>query len=235
MAALGVALPCGAVEEGDGCAEGGKGGDPRERRAPTGQQPPAFSSSSLYETLSLPTVASLTPGVRIRGNTNNDRLLSESLVLRGARDARSGAAAPLERAAACLDAALLAERRRLSPSSGAWLQQRCVVSAPLAVPLPFPGLFAGRVTRDGCVSLAAGGGGGGGGGAGHHVASAPVLSRLAASAAFSGKLEAMAAALRPSGGGVGTLAAAWGYDKAELGEMSERLTRMGGGGGDGDD
>jgi type II secretory pathway pseudopilin PulG len=243
MAALGVALPCGAVEENGGV----EGGDPRERRAPTGQRP-AFSSS-LYETLSLPTVASLTPGVRIGGtdNGNDPRLLSESLVLRGARDARSGAAAPLASAAACLDAALLAERRRLfSPSagssSGAWLQQRCVVAAPLAVPLPFPGLFAGRVTRDGCVSLAAGGGGGGGGGAvaggggaGHHVATAPVLSRLAASAAFSGKLEAMAAALRPSSG-VGVLAAAWGYDKAELGEMSERLVRMGGGGGgDGDD
>jgi len=177
-------------------------------------------------------------------SSGGGRLLAESVVLRGSRDAATGRPSSLADAAAALDAALVAERRRAPAGArggggvsgggadSAWLQQRCVAAPPVAVPLPFPGFFSGRVTRDGCVR--AGGGAGGGGGWGHHVASAPAMTRLAASGAFSARLAAHGAALRSAarGGGLGTVAAAWGYDGSELGELGERLARMAGGGED---
>jgi hypothetical protein len=241
MAALGLALPALAVCSSPSSLRGVPGADdPRVQR----QQQHELDRSLLYESMALPAVASLTPGVRIGAraaasgadnSSSGGPLLSESVVLRGARDASTGKPAGLATASAALDEALLSERRRRQKAAGGgggsggggiWLQQRCVAAPPLAVPLPFPGLFSARVTRDGCVSRGGPSGGGGGGG-GHHVAAAPALTRLAASPAFSGRLAAMARGLRASApGGLGTVAATWGYDRAELAELSERLTRM---------
>jgi hypothetical protein len=257
MAALGLALPALAVSSSASAGDAARRDDPRLQQQ---QQALSSSSSSLYESMALPAVASLTPGVRIgarataasnggaSSSSGGGRLLAESIVLRGARDASTGRAAALSSASAALDEALLAERQQQQQQqqrasgggggggSGIWLQQRCVAAPPLAVPLPFPGLFSARVTRDGCVSRASAVGAGGAPlrGGGHHVAAAPAMTRLAASPAFAGRLSAMSRALRASApGGLGTVAASWGYDRAELAELAERLARMGGGGGGG--
>jgi hypothetical protein len=172
--------------------------------------------------------------------------LAESVVLRGARTA-AGAPARAPEAAAALDAALRAEPPR-----------RCVVhrataAAPLAVPLPFPGLFLPPVgpqgdvvatwsptagaSSGGVAALAAGEGEAPPGAAptaaasgrdGRHVASCPVLTRVSATSEFAPWLQARAAGLRHGVGGVAgrALAEGWGYGRGELAEVEERLAGM---------
>ena len=174
--------------------------------------------------------------------------VAESIVLRGARTPALGGsggdgggsggsgssdsrACSVDEAAAALDGALLAEPRRRC------IVHRCVSPAALAVPLPFPGLFGPGLDRSGGVvagwsperqraaALAAGAGGDG-----RHVASCPVLARVAASRDFEPWLAARAAGLRraASSGAGRALAEAWGYGAGDLAEAEERLRALAG-------
>jgi hypothetical protein len=214
---------------GGGEASGGGGGEGGGGGGGSGG-----AGSHGYPLSTLENVGVLTPGSPALA-MDPAKSLAESIVLRGARAAGGGAAAPAA-AAAALDAALRSEPPR-----------RCVVhraaaAAPLAVPLPFPGLFGPAVGRDGDVvaewspaastSGAALGPAAGGRAArgGRHVASCPALTRVTATSEFQPWLRARAEGLRRGAGSVAGrgLAEGWGYGRGELGEVQERLAALAG-------
>jgi hypothetical protein len=170
--------------------------------------------------------------------------LAESIVLRGALldgPGPGGAAngggggdegggeqgASVAAAAAALDEALRREPPRRC------VVHRCVAAPPLAVPLPFPGVFGPAVGRRGGVVRGwspAGAAGGGGGGGGHHVVSCPALTRVAATEEFAPWLRARAAGLAAAARSPAGRAAAgaWGLGGGELDEARERLEQLAG-------
>jgi len=172
----------------------------------------------------------LTPGVE----DDKGASLAEALVLRGGRTA-DGALATTSRAGAALDAVLLRERRRC-------VQHACVVPMPMAVPLPFPRLFAHGLSRNGVPPALATPAEAPAGAAGaslsgpapaHGVAdveTAPLLVKLRSSRQFEGVVGRVLADVRRAHalpGGQATLDA-WGYGGGggDLDEVCERLAEM---------
>ena len=163
-------------------------------------------------------LASLTPGISAAGDTAR---FAEAVVLRGPR---STAAAPVElgAAAAALDAALAGERLRC-------VRQRTVAAQPLAVPLPFPHMFAQALSKDGDLLPGAQLGSGSSRSAGSQdIVSCAALTRLAATKAFAPAVAAAARQFRSTAGtaqGQATLEA-WGLGREERAEAQEALERL---------
>lgn len=162
--------------------------------------------------LSSPFLASLTPGVAA-GLTGH---FAESVVLRGPREA--GAPLDLGAAGAALDGALAAERVRC-------VRQRTLVAQPLAVPLPFPHIFARGLSQAGDApaslqQLSAGGS--------QDIAACAVLTRLAATSSFGGVVAAAARGWRSAAASAQGQAAleSWGCGREEVQEVAERLTGL---------
>lgn len=209
LAALALALPCPALpadaqqqaQQADARQQQGRGAEAASAGAPGG-------SSSPFTTQWL---ASLTPGVAAVGDAGR---FAEAVVLRGPRSA--GGALSLGTAAASLDAALAQERRRC-------VQQRTLVAQPLAVPLPFPHIFASGLSQ--CGGLPAGGKLGGGS---QDVVSCAVLTRLGATSVLGPVVAAAQRQFRAAAGaGQGQAALeSWGIGREEVQEMDERLTQL---------
>lgn len=161
-------------------------------------------------------LASLTPGIPAAGDTMR---FAEAVVLRGPR---STAAAPvqLDAAAAALDASLADERLRC-------VRQRTLAAQPLAVPLPFPHMFALGLSKEGDLLPGAQLGASSSGGS-QDIASCAALTRLAATKAFAPAVAAAARQFRTAAGtaqGQATLEA-WGLGHEERAEAEEALERL---------
>lgn len=193
-AAMGMQLPAGCLPSSLHAAgerrdermshgmQNGSAGAASHGPGSSGSSVAAASSSSGYD-LSVQGAAMLCPGLRTAAS---DDCLAESITLRGAR--LRGQLASSLAAATALDAVLLVEGRRC-------VQHRCIAPMPLAVPLPFPHMFAPSVvsyqgevgspvgSSSGSGSSTAAGAAAASGGPGE-VATCPVLTRLLASSAF---------------------------------------------------
>ncbi|GBG00223.1 hypothetical protein Rsub_12708 [Raphidocelis subcapitata] len=240
LAAAALQLPVGAAEPEDWTAQrasDARAGEASPAEAGRGEAGPSYRLSTLRNTVVL---APSPPALRLQPDSS----LAESVVLRGARRA-SGLPATARDAAAALDAALRSEPPRRC------VMHRCVSPAAVAVPLPFPGIFGPAVGPEGEVvarwspaaaqaALAAGAGPGSaaaGARDGRHVASCPVLTRVAATSEFGPWLEERARALLRASATAGgrALGEGWGYAGADLEEVGERLRRMAGSYADGSD
>jgi hypothetical protein len=151
---------------------------------PSRQQAVAAASgqgATAYQLSTRRHMAVLTPGPSPLLKLDPTSSLAESIVLRGARRA-GGGACPQQAAAAALDAALVSEPQRRC------VVHRCVVGAPLSVPLPFPGLFSSWVGREGDVVASWSPG-------------AAAAGATAAAVSSSGDVQTAATALAGGGGG----------------------------------
>eukprot|EP00887_Chlorella_sp_A99_P006240 scaffold3.g6240.t1 len=155
--------------------------------------------------------ASLTPSIP----SGPDALkYAESVVLRGPRS-EAHAPVALGAAAAALDADLLQERERC-------VRQCTLCAQALPVPLPYPHLFGALLSPAGDMLPAAEAPTGG-----RHVdvASCPVLTRLAGTAAFAPALRGVAQRLQSASASAQgqSILEGWGYAREEQGEAQERL------------
>lgn len=218
LAALSLALPCPGLpadaqrlaQQADTRLQHGPGSGSAAAPAAAAAAGGAGSSSGPFITRWL---ASLTPGIPASGDAAR---FAESVVLRGPR---STASAPLQlgAAAAALDAALAEERLRC-------VRQRTLAAQPLAVPLPFPHIFARGLSKAGDLLPGAQLGGSGS----QDVASCPVLTRLAGTRAFGPAVAAAAHQFRAAASaaqGHSTLEA-WGLGREERAEAEEALQRL---------
>lgn len=185
----------------------------RDGAAGTASGPPSSSGSSSGGPFTTRWLASLTPGVAAASDTGR---FAESVVLRGPRTG----SAPLDlcAAAVALDAALAEERLRC-------VRQRTLVGQPLAVPLPFPHIWARDLSRDGDAPVGRPSSSSGGG---QDIASCAVLTRLGGTSAFGPVVAAAQRRFRTtarSAQGQATLEG-WGHGSEELGEMEEELERL---------
>ena len=200
LAALELALPCPSLLPGG--PQQAQQADARvEHHSSEGSGRPFTASHT----------ACLSPGVA--GAAVAAGRYAESVVVRGPR--ARGAALDLAAAAEALDAALLEEAQ---PSQRC-VQQRTLAAQPLALPLPFPRIFSGRVTRHGDWDRH------GSRAAAADVVSCPVLSRLCSSTAFGAALQQQLLQFqRAASAGAGqAVLEAWGHGREEQGELAERL------------
>ncbi|PRW59896.1 tubulin nucleotide-binding domain [Chlorella sorokiniana] len=224
LAALSLALPCAGLpvdtqrlaQQADARLQRGAGSSSASApAAPAAVAAAAPGSGTNTDPVTSRWLASLTPGIPAAGDSAR---FAEAVVLRGPR---SSAAAPVElgAAAAALDAALAEERLRC-------VRQRTLVAQPLAVPLPFPHIFAQGLSKDGDVLPGAQLGGSSSGS--QDIASCAALTRLAATRAFAPVVAAAARQFRTAAGsaqGQATLEA-WGLGREERAEAEEALERL---------
>eukprot|EP00877_Chromochloris_zofingiensis_P001849 jgi/Chrzof1/11665/Cz06g04100.t1 len=170
--------------------------------------------------------------------------VAESITLRGPRGLRG----PISTTAAAeaLDAVLRSEPHRRC------VMHRCITPMPLAMPLPFPGIFSPQVSPAGDIITTwaqqqqqqqqegrVGGSGvnghnavsnlsGAGRHPGSHVSTSPVLARLVNSSEFDQVLVHASDALgRASGSASGrALLDAWGYSAADVDDLRERVQEL---------
>lgn len=155
-------------------------------------------------------MVSLTPGITVAAALQEAYV--ESIVLRGSR--LCSGLLPLNSAGALLDAALSFERVRCVRSC-------TLVSAPLPIPLPFPGIFGPNLSSLGLPMQVQRP-------VGVQVESCPTLSRAAGSTAFKPALQQIVqkfARTAASAHGKATLEG-WGYDSNDLESAHDRLCNL---------
>ena len=226
LCALNLAFPCPSLTP--PAPETEMGGDSREKQQQHGGHGTFNGGGRRERDASRPFTAAAVglTGSSLGGSTDTNRF-AECIILRGARSQTTSpttttttttAALSIPAAVEALDAALKSESVRC-------VQHRTVLGQAQPIPLPYPGIFRPHVSVDGVWCSAVQDAAGSSGGGGHHVASCPVLVRLAGTSSFGAVVKEMgrqwgsAASAAP-----GRVALeGWGVDKEQANEVAESL------------
>jgi len=224
LCALSMSLPCPTVPHPIESSEAAHQVDTRDKNHHNGSGNRDEERARLHVDVCFTSAAAGLSGSRLGGALDPQRF-AECLTLRGARAFSSNSAKSSHMHVS--DALNALDRSLLCENGVRCVQHRTVVAQPQPVPLPFPDIFSKKLDSYG-VSTSSQLGNSDGSDTkmhGHHVASCPVLTRMAGTAAFGPVVAELAGQWTSAAGAAQGRAIldSWGVDREQSEDVKERL------------